>query len=78
MKRNNRAYRVDTCNLTFAERSKVEQLLDTACWMYAPFPENTYVFVAFTSRSAEEFAAIPFPDGCIVTDVTGQTFPIHP
>lgn len=28
--------------------------------------------MAYTACSADEFAAIPLPENCIVTDVTGQ------
>lgn len=72
MESKNRTYLVDTQNLTPAERLKTQELLSVSCWLSMPLAKNTHVFMAHTAYSAEQFTAIPFPNGCIVTDVTGQ------
>ena len=72
MKSQNRTYLVDTQNLTPAERVKAKELLDISCWMSVPLAKNLYIFMAHTAYSADEFAAVPFPKGCAVTDITGQ------
>lgn len=72
MKSQNRSYLVDTKCLSPEECIKTKNLLDTACWMCIPLAKNPSIFMAHTSYSADEFEAIPLPNGCIVTDVTGQ------
>lgn len=72
MKHKNRTYLVDTQSLTPAERAKVHELLDVSCWMSVPLAKKPYILMAHTACSVDEFAAVPFPDNCIVTDVTGQ------
>lgn len=69
----NRAYLIDTQSLTPAERDKALELLEFAGFMKPkPLNNNSYVYIVFTEWSADEFAAIQFPKGCIVTDVTGH------
>lgn len=72
MESKNRTYLVDTQNLTPTERLKTQELLSVSCWMSVPLAKKPHVFMAHTAYSTEQFAAIPFPSGCIVTDVTGQ------
>lgn len=72
MESKNRAYLVDTYNLSLDERAKVEELLNTSCWMHPVVAKMPGTYLAITSYSADEFAAIPFPAGCTVTDITGQ------
>lgn len=72
MKSQNRSYLVDIKCLSPEECIKTKNLLDTVCWMCVPLAKNPSVFMAHTSYSADEFEAISFPDGCIITDVTGQ------
>ena len=72
MESKNRTYLVDTRNLTPTDRAKVEELLSISCWMFVPLAKKPYTFMAHTSCTADEFAALPFPDVCTVTDVTGQ------
>lgn len=77
MSSQNRTYLVDTQNLLPAERAKVIELLDTICWMSTPLAKKPYTFMAHTSYSSDEFAAVLFPEGCIVTDVTGQDLLVY-
>lgn len=77
MKSQNRTYLVDTQNLGPSERSKVKAILDSACWMSVPLAKKPYIFMAHTAYSADEFSAIPFPQGCIVTDVTGENLLVY-
>lgn len=72
MKSQNRTYLVDTQSLTPAECVKTKELLDGSCWLCVPLAKRPHTFIAHTDYSAEEFAAIPFPEGCTVTDVTGE------
>lgn len=72
MPHENRTYLVDTQSLTPAERSRTKELLDASCWMSVPLAKKPHIIMAHTSYSADEFAAIPFPKGCTVTDVTGH------
>ena len=72
MRSQNRSYLVDTKCLSPDECIKAKNLLDTVCWMCVPLAKNPSVFMAHTSYSADEFEAISFPNGCIITDVTGQ------
>lgn len=72
MESKNRTYLVDAQNLSPSERAKVKGLLDVSCWMCVPLAKRPHTFMAHTSCTADEFAALPFPDGCTVTDVTGQ------
>ena len=68
----NRTYLVDTQNLSPNDRTKTKELLDISCWMNVPLVKMPYTFMAHTAYSADEFAAIPFPEGCTITDVTGH------
>ena len=68
----NRTYLVDTQNLTPDKRAKTEELLNVSCWMSAPLAKKPYIIMALTTYSADEFAALSFPEGCIITDITGQ------
>ena len=72
MESKNRTYLVDTQNLLPAECMKVKEILDISCWMSTPLTKKPYIFMAHTSYSVDEFATIQFPEGCIVTDITGQ------
>lgn len=72
MESKNRTYLVDTQNLSPDERIKVKEILDVSCWMSAPLAKKPHTFMAHTSFSADEFAALPFPDTCTVTDITGH------
>ena len=77
MKSCNRTYLVDTTNLSTEECEKVKELLDISCWMSSPLAKTPRIFMAHTSCSADEFAALPFPDGCILADVTGHDLLIY-
>lgn len=68
----NRTYLIDTRSLTPAERVKALELLDFACFMRPKPLKNSHVYMAFTTWSADEFATIQLPKGCVVTDVTGH------
>lgn len=67
-----RAYLVDTRNLSDDERAKVEELLNMYCPLHPMVAKLPYTYLAVTSCTADKFASLPFPDGCTVTDVTGQ------
>lgn len=67
-----RTYLVDTRNLSPVDRAKVEELLSMYCPLHPMVAKMPGTYLAHTSCTAEEFFAIPFPDGCTVTDVTGQ------
>lgn len=67
-----RTYLVDTKNLLPSERARTEELLHTFCWAAPLLTKRPYTYMAHTECSADEFAAIPFPEGCTVTDVTDQ------
>lgn len=77
MEPKNRTYLVDTRNLSAAERAKVEELLSVYCWLHPMVAKMPGTYLAHTSYSAKEFAALPFPDGCTITDVTGQHFSVN-
>ena len=72
MESKNRTYLVDTQNLSPDECAKVKELLDFSCWMSVPLAKKPYTYMAHTSCTADEFAALPFPDSCTVTDITGH------
>lgn len=72
MSSQNRTYLVDTQNLSIDKRVRTKELLDVSCWLSVPLAQKPHIFMAHTSCSADEFAAIPFPEGCIITDVTGH------
>lgn len=72
MESKNRAYLVDTRNLTPADRAKVEELLSISCWSHPLVAKMPGTYLALTACTADEFAALPFPDRCAVTDVTHQ------
>lgn len=77
MEHKNRAYLVDTRKLTPVERAKVEELLSIYCWSHPMVAKMPGTYLAITSCTANEFSAIPFPDGCSVTDVTGQDLLVY-
>lgn len=72
MSSKNRTYLVDTQNLTPDKRARTKEILDVSCWMSVPLAQKPHIIMAHTTCSADEFAALPFPEGCIITDVTGQ------
>ena len=72
MSSKNRTYLVDIQNLTPDKRARTKELLDVSCWMSVTLAKQPHIIMAHTACSADEFAALPFPEGCIVTDVTGQ------
>lgn len=66
------AFLVDTQSLTPDERKKTLDLLDASCEICSMPASRPSVFMAFTERTTDEFEALSFPDGCTITDVTGQ------
>ena len=77
MESKNRSYLVDTHNLMPADRAKVDELLSISCWLHPIVSKMPDTYLALTSCTADEFAALPFPDGCTVTDVTGQDLQVY-
>ena len=53
-------------------RAEYQELLAVSCWMSVPLAKKPYTLMAHTAYSSDEFSSIPFPEGCIVTDVTGH------
>lgn len=68
----NRTYLINTQALTPTERKETLDLLDLHGWLHSMLAKNPFVFMVHTECSADEFATIPFPNGCVVTDITGQ------
>ena len=67
-----RAYLVDTRNLSPIDCAKVEELLRMYCPLHSMVAKIPGTYLAHTSCTVDEFSALPFPDGCTVTDVTHQ------
>lgn len=67
-----RAYLVDTQTLTPDNRKKTLALLETSCAQHPMLSSRPAVFMALTNWSADAFEALPFPEGCTITDVTGH------
>lgn len=67
------AFLIDTQSLTPDERKKALELLNISCFMSpSMIGSRPSVFMALTELPANEFESLPFPGGCIITDVTGQ------
>lgn len=67
-----RAYLVDTKSLTPDNRKKTLELLDASCFLHSMLGSQPAVFMAHADMSPEAFKALPFPEGCTITDVTGH------
>ena len=72
MKPQSRTYLIDTQNLSPLDRAKTEELLRASCWGGPSLTKKPDIWIVHTECSADEFSAIRFPEGCAVTDITGQ------